>query len=239
MPQTPEELRAKKRAYYLAHAPEIRAKRKAYVASHYEQVQREQKAYKETHREEKKAYDAARYLLLRDQILARKKARYARRRAEICAKRAAYVASHYEQCRAATAAYAKLHRIRLNAYKVARYAANIVIERTKKTAYRRKFPEKEKARVGRRRARKAGAPVNDLTAEQWQTILVAFRYRCAYCPPTCWRCKKKKHKLTQDHVTPYAHNGSNTLWNVVPACRSCNAKKHTGPPLKPVQPLLL
>jgi 5-methylcytosine-specific restriction endonuclease McrA len=29
------------------------------------------------------------------------------------------------------------------------------------------------------------------------------------------------------------------LNNVVPACQSCNSKKHDGLPLRPVQPLLL
>jgi 5-methylcytosine-specific restriction endonuclease McrA len=97
-------------------------------------------------------------------------------------------------------------------------------------------PEKlraiERTHAARRRARKASVPVNDLTTEQFAEICKAFTQRCAYCG-------QKSKILTIDHVTPYKFNGSNTLWNVVPACRSCNSKKNAGAVLKPVQPLLL
>ena len=85
----------------------------------------------------------------------------------------------------------------------------------------------------RRRANKAQAPRNDLTYAQWLEIQAAFDHRCAYCQQRC------EGQLTQDHITPYAKNGSNTLWNVVPACLSCNMKKNAGPVPKPIQPLLL
>lgn len=48
-----------------------------------------------------------------------------------------------------------------------------------------------------------------------------------------------QQRLTKDHSTPLSKGSAHTLTNVVPACQSCNSKKHTGPPLKPVQPLLL
>lgn len=100
-------------------------------------------------------------------------------------------------------------------------------------------PEKIKEQVRVHRARKLQAPVVDLTEQQWREVLVVFNHRCAYCPPECWRCKQKKHALTQDHITPLVAYGPHTLHNVVPACRSCNSKKGTRAPLKPVQPLLL
>ena len=85
-----------------------------------------------------------------------------------------------------------------------------------------------------KRAMRAAAPVNDLSDAQWQEICQAYKYRCVYCN------KKKTFKtLTQDHVTPYKHKGSHTVWNVVPACHACNSAKKTGPPPVSVQPLLL
>lgn len=94
-------------------------------------------------------------------------------------------------------------------------------------------PDKVSARQKRRRARRANAPINDLTLSQWEAILEAFNHCCAYCG------KRKKGKLTQEHITPLSRGGSHTLSNVVPACRSCNSKKARGPVLRPVQPLLL
>lgn len=119
-------------------------------------------------------------------------------------------------------------RERLRQYK----ANNPERVRTVHMTWRHENPEKIAVTSARRRAKKKAAPCNDLTAEQWETVLQAFDYCCAYC-------HKKKKPLTQDHITPIALGGSHTLWNVVPACKSCNSKKGTKPPPKPVQPLLL
>jgi 5-methylcytosine-specific restriction endonuclease McrA len=103
----------------------------------------------------------------------------------------------------------------------------------KSSQYQKDHPEKAKERKARRRARKAGALIADFTAEQWVELQESYDHRCAYCNKRC------KGKLTQDHVTPIINGGSHTLSNIVPACMPCNRKKHTGPPLRPVQPLLL
>lgn len=73
---------------------------------------------------------------------------------------------------------------------------------------------------------------NTLTKDQWEEIKAVFRYRCAYCG------YKPKH-LTMDHITPLSKGGTHTASNIVPACSSCNSKKHAKGPLIPVQPLLL
>lgn len=85
----------------------------------------------------------------------------------------------------------------------------------------------------RRRARERNAPLNDLTLAQWQEIQAIWDHRCAYCT------RRMKGRLDMDHIIPLSKGGSHTASNIVPACRSCNAKKHAGPPLTPVQPLLL
>jgi hypothetical protein len=75
-----------------------------------------------------------------------------------------------------------------------------------------------RAAVERRRARKNGAPVVDLTEEQWRERLVEFEHCCAYCGV-------RGQRLEKDHIIPIARHGSHTKSNVVPACRSCNASK--------------
>lgn len=84
----------------------------------------------------------------------------------------------------------------------------------------------------RRRARLAQAPLNNLTRQQWEEIKSAYGYKCVYCG-------RKMKRLSMDHITPIIKGGSHTVTNIVPACRPCNSRKHAGPPLKPVQPLLL
>lgn len=98
--------------------------------------------------------------------------------------------------------------------------------------WRTRNPERHSAHNQTRRARKANAPINDFTAEQWAAMKEHYGHRCVYCG-------KKSQRLTQDHITPISQGGSHTLANIVPSCKTCNSRKSAGPPLVPVQPLLL
>lgn len=60
----------------------------------------------------------------------------------------------------------------------------------------------------------------DLTPCQWAHVLAEFDYRCAYC-------NVRGGQLTIDHMLPLSRAGEHTAENVVPACRSCNSRKHT------------
>ena len=133
-----------------------------------------------------------------------------------------------------TSAWNKRNRERLKITAAVRYAnADKTKLRQQKQAWRKANPEKYFAQRAKRRANLRNTPRNDFTAEQWLEMQIAFNHRCAYCG------KRWKDKLTQDHITPLSKGGAHTRANIVPACHSCNAKKYTGPPLKPVQPLLL
>jgi 5-methylcytosine-specific restriction endonuclease McrA len=164
---------------------------------------------------------------------------YLKNREKIIAQSTAYHNAHAEETRLYQQGYRQRNRDKKRGYQTKYEAKNRVVLALKLKLRRRAHPEILAAQQRRRRARQANAPINDLTAAQWQEIQDAFGNRCVYCPDDCKACQKKRHKLTPDHVTPYAKNGSNTLWNVVPACKSCNSKKGPRAPLKPVQPLLL
>ncbi len=66
-------------------------------------------------------------------------------------------------------------------------------------------------------ARRRGAK-GRVTATEWQAILESYEGRCAYCG---------SQGRTQDHVVPISRGGTHTADNVVPACQSCNSRKHT------------
>ena len=100
---------------------------------------------------------------------------------------------------------------------------------------RRKHDPQRQAVIARkshlRRARKlAVASPADLTSAQWDAIKTAYGYRCAYCG-------QKPKSLTKDHIKPIALGGALTADNIVPACRSCNARKNAK--IVPAQPVLL
>lgn len=48
--------------------------------------------------------------------------------------------------------------------------------------------------------------------------------QCAYCGWT-----ERNKELTVDHVVPIARQGSESYYNQVPACRSCNVSKSDKP----------
>jgi len=159
----------------------------------------------------------------------------------------AYRAAHPEETRARGRAYRAKNAIRISQQRRAHYQANKDrllldcrqrrqknptknVEQVKR--WREKNPDKLRAQSKRRRAVKAGAPINDFTAAQWQTMKEHYGHRCVYCG-------KKQQRLSQDHIIPLIQGGAHTQSNIVPACKSCNSKKGTGGPLIPVQPLLL
>lgn len=67
-------------------------------------------------------------------------------------------------------------------------------------------------------AKKAGLP-HDLTQEQWIEILEQHNHACHYCGRT-------DVKLQREHKIPVSRGGGFTVSNIVPACRSCNMRKH-------------
>lgn len=136
--------------------------------------------------------------------------------------------------RAANAKYYRKHAEAICRKHRAKRQANLEQQRAKdRAAFLARPKEQQHAHNKHRRARKAGVPLNDLTAAQWREIQEAQEHRCYYCHTRC------KGRLTQDHLTPLSKGGSHTLHNVIGACVSCNSKKRTGPPPVPVQPLLL
>lgn len=195
------------------------------------------KKYRETHPEEIKAYQQVYGPLYQ-----------ANHVEQIRVKKQQYYQTHKEQKRTHDAKYNKAHpekrRIivqrsrRKNATKTRetkqRYRES---HREEEHAYRKKYVsenlEKFRGYNNTRRARKRGAALTDLSHAQWIEIQESQDHRCYYCGKRC------KGRLTQDHIIPLSKGGSHTLHNVIGACKSCNSRKRSGPPPKPVQPLLL
>lgn len=73
--------------------------------------------------------------------------------------------------------------------------------------------------------RRAMAAQSDatLTDEQWTNLLSWYGNKCAYCG-------RDDTRMTKDHVVPVSQGGAYTLENIVPACQSCNSKKHSRTP---------
>lgn len=143
-------------------------------------------------------------------------------REEIRAVRKAHYAPKKEAARQRRLANRSVILSRKLAYQKAYKLAHREQLLEKQRAWAKANPEKRVASSAHRRARKM-AVLSTLTTAQWQAIIVAYKGKCAYCGV-------KPKKLTQDHVIPLSKNGAHTADNVVPACQSCNSRKHVGPP---------
>jgi len=76
---------------------------------------------------------------------------------------------------------------------------------------------KANAARSRHKRRMLLAGLSNLTAAEWATIRAMQSGACAYC--------LRVAPLTMDHVLPLSRGGSNTMANVVGACRGCNSSK--------------
>lgn len=80
--------------------------------------------------------------------------------------------------------------------------------------------------------RRKNAPGSHTEAE-WQAKLASYAFTCAYCGTD-------RRSLIKEHVLPLSAGGTNDIWNLVPACQPCNARKLNRTdfpaPLPPRQP---
>lgn len=72
-----------------------------------------------------------------------------------------------------------------------------------------------------RRARQEGNRDSvGVSLRDWQRVVRRYRGCCAYCGEVA-------DPLHMDHVVPLARGGRHAISNVLPACQSCNQRKHS------------
>ena len=141
-----------------------------------------------------------------------------------------YYASHKEQCkgyvdpekaREATRQYWKRHPEK--AYANAKRWRQNNPDKAKESVKRwqKSNPDKVKIIHKRKAFRKRNAEGN-FTLKEWNAKLEEYNYKCAYCG-----CELSSDTITVDHRIPLSRGGTNYIGNLVPACKSCNSKKHT------------
>jgi 5-methylcytosine-specific restriction endonuclease McrA len=167
----------------------------------------------------------------------------AKGRCNACYQRRARAADP-EAVRAVQRRWSALHREALTEAERARRAANPVASRDAARRWRAAHPEgfREATRRWRekhpeakvlhnaiRRARKLSNECT-LTRDEWLMILAQYEGRCAYC-------EAASEMLEMEHVIPLSKGGGTTAENIVPACSSCNVRKHANMGWVPRQPV--
>jgi hypothetical protein len=179
------------------------------------------------------------YLEHRDEIIAQSAQWAATHSAQKATNMQQWNATHKEERHVYNQEYADDHAEEIAAQRLGYREANREKLAKASSEYGRLHPDVVRNLSARKRAQKRHAKINDLTPGQFLEICQALNFRCVYCPQDCKACKRKTHKLQQEHITALARGGNNTVTNVLPACPRHNYAKHTGPPLIPVQPFLL
>ena len=117
----------------------------------------------------------------------------------------AWCKSHLDKRKAVMAAWRATHPERIKA-----------INKAAGIKWRQANPDKASTIKHRRRARN-NAALGSHTTAQWLDLVETHGGRCVYCD--------EAKPLARDHVIPLARGGSNFIYNIVPACRSCNCSK--------------
>ena len=104
-----------------------------------------------------------------------------------------------------------------NADRRAFYQRHRAAELAQSARYHRDHPEVGLARSQNYRARKQAA-LGSFTPAEWLALVERYGGRCAYCG--------ERGALEADHRVPLSRGGANTIDNIRPVCRACNARKH-------------
>ena len=143
-----------------------------------------------------------------------------------------YRVTHLKERKTLLRAWYQSHTEEVKAYGATYRATHKSESNERRRAYLSAHPGMNAAAAHRRRAHKVSAQCT-ATVEHERAIKAAYKYRCAYCG-------NRSRKLTIDHVIPLAKRGTHTPENLVPACKSCNSRKHTNkaPSIPPTRLLL-
>ena len=144
-----------------------------------------------------------------------------------------YYLDHLEQVRASSRRHHELHHDEFLEYMRQRYYAKRPELRVKRLAYNATHKDeigiymydyvREHPEINRnyRRRRRAW-----LTCSEGNFTDTEFGEKCEAYDNCCVYCNRED-VLVADHAIPLSRSGSDNIENIVPACNSCNNKKHT------------
>jgi 5-methylcytosine-specific restriction endonuclease McrA len=125
-----------------------------------------------------------------------------------------------EKCReqARTWYYSHLEEARLSSSNW--YRNNLEHARALNAIWAKSHPEDCQRYNANRRAKLAGAS-GSFTNDEFRALCREFDGSCAYCGLQ----ETETERLVPDHMLPLAKGGDNSIWNIIPACKRCNASK--------------
>lgn len=118
------------------------------------------------------------------------------------------------------AAWRRNNRERVNGYKRVYYAKYAERCRALDRHKYRTNPIKVEQHIAAATRRRNTYVEGSHTAQEWKDQRALYGECCFYCGVS-------DKPLTRDHKIPISKGGTDYIWNIVPACKSCNCKKRT------------
>ena len=112
----------------------------------------------------------------------------------------------------------ELRRERDREYKRTAYLRRGAEINALKARYLASHPEVRRAKEQGYRARRAAAG-GSFTGKEWLALVATYGGLCGYCG--------RAVPLEPDHRVPLSRGGDNSIVNIIPSCRNCNARKAT------------
>jgi len=128
-----------------------------------------------------------------------------------------WLTRHPEKAREAVRRWSTTHREQRRAAKRLYYARHRESHKAVMAAYHKAHPEVLRAKSSGYRAR-ARAAEGRFTSAEWRAQVASYDGTCAYCG--------SRERVEADHRIPLSRGGTNSIDNILPACRSCNGTKH-------------
>jgi len=199
----PEKAKINSAIYRENHKEELKAKKKQYYEEHREEILEQKKKYHQENKEHRNEYNRKYAEENKERLKEYSRIRYEKERDKILEQHKLYYLKKREEILIQVAEYRKNNKNKIYESNKRYYQTLAGMESQRKASHRRKARERDLKAT--------------LTLEQWQACVDCFDNTCAYCG--------KEKKLTQDHFVPVVKQGTYTVDNILPACRSCNSSK--------------
>lgn len=174
-------------------------------------------AYRKAHLDESRRWTAAYRERHPERVKQQERASYPGRKAY----QRAWRQQHADRVKGYGRKYRGLYSERANEAQRRSHAKHAAKRRAAVARWQRENPDRHAFNSAARRARVMEAPGSH-TYQEWLDLVERYEGRCAYCG-------SKTDRLTRDHITPLKLGGGNDIANIVPACRTCNARKGMSP----------
>lgn len=195
-----------RKEYYQKNSEQIKERNRQYQEKNQETIKVRRKKYYENNKETIKEKWKIRYQKNKEALIEYQKKYNQENEQKVKARRKKYYQKNKEAIEAKRRHYLDENREKINKR-----------HREYLKTYKQDNPEKRKLYAARRRSLKRSLP-DTYTLQQWKVCKEFFNNSCAYCG-------KQPKKLQQEHFIAVDRGGGYTISNIIPACRSCNARK--------------